>query len=104
MLFLGNLCASRNVESFKDDFRECSGPTTNTNKITTDNELICYNATTKFDVESKFIWLKFDISFLLTYVDLVNIHYIGSHCAFSSNLFHGQIVEIAILQLSDSKM
>ena len=55
LLFLGNLCASRNVESFKDDFRECPGPTTNTNKIATDNDLICYNATTKFDVESKFI-------------------------------------------------
>ena len=25
----------------------------------------------------------------------------GTHCAFSSNLFHGQIVQIAILQLSD---
>ena len=24
-----------------------------------------------------------------------------SHCAFSSNLFHGQIVQIAILQQSD---
>ena len=27
----------------------------------------------------------------------------ASHCAFSSNLFHGQIVQIAILQLSDSE-
>jgi hypothetical protein len=26
-----------------------------------------------------------------------------AHCAFSSNLFHGQIVQIAILQLSDSE-
>ena len=26
-----------------------------------------------------------------------------THCAFSSNLFHGQVVQIAILQLSDSE-
>ena len=56
-MFLGNLCATRNVESFSDDFRECPWPISNINKIATANELICYNAKTKVDVESKFIGL-----------------------------------------------
>ena len=55
LLFLGNPCASRNGESFKDDFHECPRPITNTDKVAIDNELICYNARTKFNVESKFI-------------------------------------------------
>ena len=41
------------MESFQDDFRECPQ---NINIITPDNELICYNATTKVDVESKFLY------------------------------------------------
>ena len=49
---VGNPCATRNVETFQDDFRECPQ---NTNRITPDNELICYNAATKVDVESKFL-------------------------------------------------
>ena len=41
------------MESFQDDFRECPQ---NINRITPDKELICYNAITKVDVESKFIY------------------------------------------------
>ena len=44
---------TRNVETFQDDFRECPQ---NTNRITPDKELICYNATTKVDVDSKFLY------------------------------------------------
>ena len=40
------------LETFQDDFRECPQ---NTNRITPYNELICYNATAKVDVESKYI-------------------------------------------------
>jgi hypothetical protein len=46
----GNLCATKNGNSFQDDFQECPQ---NTNRITPDKELICYNATTKVDVDKK---------------------------------------------------
>ena len=51
MIFcVGNLCATRNVESFQDDFRDCPQ---NTNRITPYNE--CYDATAKIKIESKLI-------------------------------------------------